>query len=317
MSDCLYDIPDIEGGSTSAVRIESNAAPVAEENSIQFFEISLFDIDAGAIIEANIDITAISSIMSKSTGGGAFSAVGITQPVFSKAEGSVYCFYQFLAAQWTSGDSYQLVVTGIQATVYGNIVYVPTATWANTIVEMADINTNVNYIVGVVDDLHLDLADMDSDLTTVAGVISDIHDVDLPDIKSDTGAILTALSPCVQTFTKAVTYAANAGNVTLATVTTKPVIIETINVQADTAAQTDLTSAAVYGGASNAITFLDTTDMAKANIDAVDEQVSWVGSHRLATGKTIIMALLGTGATPVDLTVTITCRAESAGGYLA
>ena len=113
-----------------------------------------------------------------------------------------------------------------------------------------------------------------------------------------------------------VTSAANAGDVTLATVTTQPCLIESVTVKADTASQTDLTSAAVYGGASKVVTFIDATDAAKANIDAVDDQVAWTGAVELAATKTIVMTLAGTGATTVDLTVTIGCRACVAGGYL-
>lgn len=113
-----------------------------------------------------------------------------------------------------------------------------------------------------------------------------------------------------------VTSAANAGDVTLATITDHPCIIESIIIHADTASQTDLTSAAVTGGASKVVTFIDATDAAKANIDAVDEQIAWVGAVRLAATKTIIMTLAGTGATAVDLTITITFYACVDGGYL-
>jgi hypothetical protein len=114
-----------------------------------------------------------------------------------------------------------------------------------------------------------------------------------------------------------VTSAANAGDVTLATVTTQPCVIESIIVSADTASQTDLTNAAVYGGAAKVVTFISTVDGAKANIDAVDEQVAWTGAVRLAATKTIVMTLTGTGATAVDLTVAITYYASADGGYLA
>ena len=120
-----------------------------------------------------------------------------------------------------------------------------------------------------------------------------------------------------QVFVKSITSAANAGDVTVATVTTQPGIIESIIIHADTASQTDLTSAAITGGASKVITFIDATDAAKSNIDTADKQVSWLGAVRLAATKTIIISLVGTGATAVDLTITITFRAEADGGYLA
>lgn len=116
-----------------------------------------------------------------------------------------------------------------------------------------------------------------------------------------------------------VTSAANVGDVTLATVTDQPCVIESIIIHADTASQADLTSAAVTGGASKVITFIDAIDAAKADIDAVDKQVAWTGDSgavRLAATKTIVMTLVGTGVTAVDLTITITFYACVNGGYL-
>lgn len=113
-----------------------------------------------------------------------------------------------------------------------------------------------------------------------------------------------------------VTSAANAGDVALATVTAQPCLIETITVKADTASQTDLTSAAVKGGASKVITFLSSGIASVANLTAVDQQVTNETVIDLGVAKEIIMELVGTGATPVDLTVTIGYRACVAGGYL-
>lgn len=120
-----------------------------------------------------------------------------------------------------------------------------------------------------------------------------------------------------QIFQKAITSAANAGAVTLATITTRACLIKSITVKAVTAAQTALTSAAVTGGASSVISFLDAVDAAKANIDAVDEQISWQGRVELAAAKTIVMTLVGTGATAVNLLVTFEYVACVDGGYLA
>lgn len=179
------------GSAAGQLRTTFSDSQAVEENAVQYFNIGIFDMDAGAIASASIDITAISAVMEKSTGGGAFSASGITQPTFSKANGSVYCSYQFLAAEWVTGDMYKLVVGGITATLHSVTAYVPTAVWSNVVVETADIDANVEYIVGVVDDLHTDVGTAISNIGDVAAVVADIHDVDLPDIKTDTGTILT------------------------------------------------------------------------------------------------------------------------------
>jgi len=125
------------------------------------------------------------------------------------------------------------------------------------------------------------------------------------------------LAGVTQVIEVSVTSAANAGDVTIATVTDQPCVIDSIIIHADTAQTTDLTSCAVYGGAGKVVTFISDTDATQANLDAADKQVSWTGAVRLAAGKTIVMSLVGTGSTAVDLTVTITYHAAVDGGYLA
>jgi|GEM_PF-5444564 len=125
---------------------QSHAGPV-EENGFEMFNIALFDLDSGAIASADINITAISAVLEKSTGGADFSSAGITQPVFAKGDGRVYCSYQFLAAQWTVGDLYRLTVTGISATVDTETVYCPTMVWSNAVLEAANIDANVETIL--------------------------------------------------------------------------------------------------------------------------------------------------------------------------
>ena len=105
----LEDINVKLGGGAAALRTTFSDSQAVEENAVQFFNIGVFDIDAGAIASGSIDITSISAVMQKSTGGGAFATGTIAQPTFSKANGSVYCAYQFIAADWVTGDMYKLV----------------------------------------------------------------------------------------------------------------------------------------------------------------------------------------------------------------
>ncbi len=113
-----------------------------------------------------------------------------------------------------------------------------------------------------------------------------------------------------------VTIAANAAATTIATVTTQPCLIHSIIVHADAAQTADLTSLNVKGGASNVITFIDDGTGAYANLDAADKQVAWTGAVRLAATKTITIDPTGTGATALDLTVTIEFESCVNGGYL-
>lgn len=155
-------------------RTEQSHSGTVEENAFEMFNISLFDLDSGAIASASIDITGITATMEKSTGGADFSSAGITQPTFVKANGRVYCSYQFLAAQWAVGDLYRLTVSGITAVVDTETVYAPTMVWSNAVLETATIDTNVESIKGTVENIH------DTDLPAVKTVVDAIQ-VDLGD----------------------------------------------------------------------------------------------------------------------------------------
>lgn len=113
-----------------------------------------------------------------------------------------------------------------------------------------------------------------------------------------------------------VTIAADAAATTIATVTTQPCLIKSIVVHADAAQTANLTSLNVKGGASSVVTFIDDGTATYANLDAADKQVAWTGAVRLAATKTITIDPTGTGATALDLTVTIEYEACVAGGYL-
>ena len=131
-----FDTTIIEG---SQLRIEQSIVGAVEEDALQQFTISIFDINSGAVASGDIDIASISAALSKSTGGGAFSIAGITQPTFAKSTGVVTCSYRFLAAEWAAGDMYRLVVSGITATVDETTVYIPDMIWSNIIKEAEDV----------------------------------------------------------------------------------------------------------------------------------------------------------------------------------
>ena len=409
------------GGAAGQLRVTQSASVAVEENAYVQFNIGIFDIDAGAIASASIDITSISATLERSRAGAVFSSTGITQPTFSKANGSVYCGYQFLAAEWQEGDMYKLVVGGITVTIDGDTAYVPDMVWSNLVTELEDledaveaipsstgtntwnatalasiqteandalVDNGLDHMVGTADgglnpypnsvvqdsifayimakgdpalatsyNNTTDSLEAISDALTVVDGYHDVPTVDgtadvvmrdvvgrktdaavgtvttnkslmgyVKGILNDTGtdgvvvASRTAAADRIagetQVLEVSITSAANAGDVTLATITTQPCLIKSVVVHADTASQTDLTSIGVYGGASKVVTFLSTTDGAVANLDAVDEQVSWTGAVRLVSTKTVVMTLTGTGATVVDLTATIEYCACVDGGYL-
>ncbi|MBA7680265.1 hypothetical protein ES703_88577 [subsurface metagenome] len=120
-----------------------------------------------------------------------------------------------------------------------------------------------------------------------------------------------------QIFEKSITSAANAGDVNVATITTQPCIIESVVIHADAAQTGDMTSCGVFGGAGKVITFISAADAVQAELDAADKQVAWTGAVRLAAAKTIVISLVGSNGTAVDLTIVIKYRACVSGGYLA
>ena len=121
-----------------------------------------------------------------------------------------------------------------------------------------------------------------------------------------------------QVKTVSVVAAANAGaDTTLGTVTTQPCIIQGVVIHADAAQTADLTSCPVLGGAAKVLTFISAADATQANLSAENKQRGWDGEVYLPTGSTIVMVHNGTGATALDLTVTLRYVATVNGGYLA
>ena len=116
----------------------------------------------------------------------------------------------------------------------------------------------------------------------------------------------------------AITSAANAGLVTLATATTKGCLIKTVTLRASSTGQVDLTSAAIKcGGATGeTVTLISAATAVKNSIDTVDEQVSYNGVVALPATGIITIDLQGTGATAVALEAVIEYVAVEDSGYL-
>lgn len=127
----------------------------------------------------------------------------------------------------------------------------------------------------------------------------------------------TRLAGNTQVLTVAITAAANAAPVTIATVTTKACIIKSIAVKSNAATTADLTSFNVKGGASSVVTFIDDVTGLRANVAAADQQVAWTGEVYLPAAATITFDPTGTGATALDMTAVIEYVAAENTGYLA
>lgn len=162
---------------------------------------------------------------------------------------------------------------------------------------------------------------------TIGGLLGDFANVTavtrFANIQTEADKIETPSNACnrqagkTQIFTKNITAAANAGLTTVGTITDQSCFIKRVVLRANGVTTADLTSAAIMGGASQAVEFISAATAVTANINADDEQLAYSGGGVvLKDTKTIVIDLQGTGATAVDLDVTVEYEAIAAGGYI-
>jgi hypothetical protein len=194
-------------------------------------------------------------------------------------------------------------------------------------------NSQIRDVVGRKDDtvagdsvialLKQIIVDSGTDIPTLLGTpVADVS-TDVAAIKTEADKIETPSAACnrqagkTQIFTKNITAAANAGVTTVGTITTQPCLIKRIVLRANGVTTADLTSAAIEGGASQAVEFISAATAVTASINADDEQVAFSGAAMLKATKTITIDLQGTGGTAVDLDVIVEYCSTVAGGYIA
>ena len=177
----------------------------------------------------------------------------------------------------------------------------------SNILDLISINTSANRFIGQNDaanevDTTLITADRDGSLLERAEDIRNLAD------KRVTGREQIIQIP--------VTAAANAGNTTLATVTTQPCIIKSVSIRAKSAAPAHMTTCAINAGTGGVSHLIVVGLATQANLNTIDKQVGSTLLDELSVGSTIVMDLQGTGATAVDLIVTISYVACADGGYI-
>lgn len=136
----------------------------AERGARKTFYLVLYDRTTGKLVPViDIDITGITALILKSTGGGSMSGGGLTAISFSKVLGAIKVEYLFLDAEWADdgGDAYEVRVSGVKATVGGVAVDVPEFTWSGAVAESGEAKS-------VLDQLVLDAA---SGFSTIDGKI--------------------------------------------------------------------------------------------------------------------------------------------------
>ncbi len=153
-SDLGTDVGTLTTAANKALfRFVQSQAGAVQKNGVEEFCLSLYDITGGAIASGSINIAGISASMYKSSGGGAFSASGVTQPTFAKSNGIVYCAYQFVEAEWETGDMYELDISGITVTIGTDTLLVPRTLWSNLLTsqpfdQLIGVSYFVNNITG-------------------------------------------------------------------------------------------------------------------------------------------------------------------------
>jgi len=268
----------ILGGAAGQLRTAQSISAGVEENAFQQFSISLMDFDSGAIASASIDITSISQVLEKSTGGGAFSVSGITQPTFGKTDGRVFEDYQFLADEWAVGDVYKLVVSGITCTVGGDTAYIPAMVWCNFVVEHADVKTAVDAIKAI--------------LETGAG----------KDQVKNTTISLNQGEASYDLFTGA----------------TQDVILESLVIKMPTGdCGGSLTSISIQTDDVTPAVLINSTDGAVANLKS-EAEIYWIGAVHITVATKVQLTIAGGAhGSAYTCKVTAKYRAITAGGVLS
>lgn len=140
-------------------------------DAYSFFNVYITDIDSNAYAVDEIIITAATITLEKSHNGGAFSAVGITQPILTKSIGllSTTCFFSSL--QWEAEDLYKLDISGVTISdgVQANL---PNFVWSNATSLVSDIDAEVDVIYSAITFPTADLATN----STIAQVIGNKSD---------------------------------------------------------------------------------------------------------------------------------------------
>lgn len=339
------------GGEATQLITAQSMGGAVEENALQQFTIGLADIDGGSLATTAIDISLISSDMYQSRAGASFATAGITQPTFTKSVGVVECAYQFLAAQWQTGDMYKLSVSGITATLGTDTAYVPVMIWSNLITELEDVNTKVDLIQADIGDPSASSTNLYDSIKYLyqtsagASLASVVQDSILSHILASSGTIanfddttdsLEALYDALSGQVDAVNRVAGKPQCSLATVdlnqaaatydlftgATQDVIIDTLIFRmpnTDISSNGTLTSISIVTDDATPTTFISTAAGAVANLTAEAQLAADIHGVLIKTGKKIRLTIAGgaVGSISVVPDIAVEYRSVINNGYLA
>lgn len=134
---------------TLPVRVEQSDAHTVSEGTYAYFSVQLFDVDGDPYLSTAIDISSATLTLEKSTLGGAFSSVGITQPTLSKGLGHIDTSILFKADEWEVDDLYRLSLSGVTVT-NGVAHTLQHLVWNNLVSAVNDIDAEVDTILDIV-----------------------------------------------------------------------------------------------------------------------------------------------------------------------
>lgn len=176
----------------------------------------------------------------------------------------------------------------------------------------ADNPFSIFNLVSILGGIYLDPSCVNGNIYIEAA--NDVHDVSAGSFVFDISTYGKA-KEAVQSYH--ITSPANAGNVVIATVSDIRhigVTIEKMVLRSNGVTTGDLTSAAIYGEAGGELTLISAAVATQAALNAAGKQVNTTGGPwTIRDAQTLIVNLIGTGATHVDLTLDIFFRALSDG----
>lgn len=128
---------------------DRDAVPFLDEDGARLqLGVDIVEIDEGAVASGSIDISGASVTLEKAgSGTGAYSTTGVTQPTLTKSSGRVEVDEDLAGGEWTAGDAWRLVISGVTADdSEGNTYNLPTFTWSGGIGDWGEIKADIDQI---------------------------------------------------------------------------------------------------------------------------------------------------------------------------
>lgn len=128
---------------------DRDAVPFLDEDGGRLqLGVDIVEIDEGAVASADIDISGASVTLEKAASGtGSYGTSGVTQPTLSKSDGRVEVDEDLVDGEWTAGDAWRLVISGVKADdTEGNTYNLPDFTWSGGIGDWGELKSDVDQI---------------------------------------------------------------------------------------------------------------------------------------------------------------------------